>query len=165
MTTLVDQIAGNWSCGMASVHLMGQLRGCLIKQAVEHLLGIGAALLCQHRLNATCLNLLLNCWNTPTYRCTGLLLLLFQPMKRNSKSKKSLTRILHSAHKCLAWQCLATTFWNIEKHARMSSSGLFLSCFCMFIVFLYVDGCNYLVQVPVVLRKFLPSLFMSSEKQ
>ena len=25
--TLVDQIAGNWSCGMPSVHLMGQLRG------------------------------------------------------------------------------------------------------------------------------------------
>ena len=27
MTTLVDQIAGNCSCGMVSAHLMGQLRG------------------------------------------------------------------------------------------------------------------------------------------
>ena len=27
MVTLADQIAGNWSCGMASVHLMGQLGG------------------------------------------------------------------------------------------------------------------------------------------
>jgi len=47
----------------------------------------------------------------------------------------------------------------------MSSAGLFLSFISMFIVFLYMDGCNYLVQVPEVLWKFLPSLFMSSEKQ
>ena len=31
MMVLVDQIAGNSSCRMASVHLMGQLKGCLIK--------------------------------------------------------------------------------------------------------------------------------------
>ena len=34
-------------------------KGCLLKQAMEHLLGIGAALLPQHRLNATCSNRLL----------------------------------------------------------------------------------------------------------
>ena len=37
----------------------GSTKGCLIKQAMEHLLGIGAALLRQHRLNATCSNRLL----------------------------------------------------------------------------------------------------------
>ena len=90
----LTKLAGNCSCGMASAHLMGQhgpTKGCLTKQAMERLLGIGAALLGQHRLNATCLNVLLNRWNTPTYRCTGLLLLLFQLMKSNSKSKKKLT--------------------------------------------------------------------------
>ena len=54
---LVDQIAGNSSCRMASVHLMGQLKGCLIKHGhgafAWHL---GIALLGQHRLNATCSN-------------------------------------------------------------------------------------------------------------
>ena len=37
----------------------GPTMWCLIKQAMEHLLGIGAALLRQHRLNATCSNHLL----------------------------------------------------------------------------------------------------------
>ena len=50
-------------------------------------------------------------------------------------------RILDSAcpgqelHKCLAWQCLATTVWNIVKHAGMSSARLFL--FCYFVHLLY----------------------------
>ena len=67
----------------------------------------------------------------PTYWCTNLLLLLFQFMKRNSKSKKKLPRILYSAcpgqelHKCLAWQCLATTVWNIVKHGKTSSARSF----------------------------------------
>ena len=106
-------------------------------------------------------------WNPmPTHCCTNLLLFLFQSMKSNSK--KILRRILHSAcpgqelHKCLDRQCLATTFWNIVKHARMSSAWLFL---CMFIVFLYMDGCNYLVQAAAVLWDFLPLLCISSEKQ
>ena len=56
---LVDQIAGNirelklWYGFCA---LDGPTKGCLLKQAMEHLLGIGAALLRQHRLNATCSN-------------------------------------------------------------------------------------------------------------
>ena len=37
----------------------GPTTGCLIKQAMEHLLLIGASLLCQHCLNATCSNGLL----------------------------------------------------------------------------------------------------------
>ena len=56
---LVDQIAGNirelklWYGFCA---LDGPTKGCLLKQPMEHLLGIGAALLRQHRLNATCSN-------------------------------------------------------------------------------------------------------------
>ena len=56
---LVDRIAGNirelklWYGFCA---LDGPTKGCLLKQPMEHLLGIGAALLRQHRLNATCSN-------------------------------------------------------------------------------------------------------------
>ena len=78
-------------------------------------------------------------WNPmPTHWCTNLLLFLFQSMKGNSKTIPP--RILYSAcpgqelHKCLDRQCLATTFWNIVKHARMSSAWLFLCMFyCIFV--------------------------------
>ena len=104
-------------------------------------------------------------WNPmPTRWCANLLLLLFQCMKSNSQ--KIPPRILYPAcpgqelHKCLDWQCLATTVWSIVKHARMSLARLFL---CMFIVFLCMDGCNYLVQAAAVLWDYLPSLCMSGE--
>ena len=108
---------------------------------------------CRHRRNPM-----------PTRWCANLLLLLFQSMKSNSQ--KIPPRILYPTcpgqelHKCLDWQCLATTVWSIVKHARMSLARLFL---CMFIVFLYMDGCNYLVQAAAVLWDYLPSLCMSGE--
>ena len=84
---------------------------------------------CWHRWNP-----MPTCWSTNLL----LLLLLFQPMKSNSKSQKIPPRILYSAcpgqelHKCLA-----ATVWNIVKHAGMSSARLFPFCYFVIVRLLY----------------------------
>ena len=143
MMILVDQIAGNSSCRMASVHLMGQLKGCLIK----------------HGHGAFAWHLGSSAWSTPS-QCNMFESLVhtvetpcphidvqicccfcFNLWKGTPSPRKKLPRVLYSAcpgqelHKCLAWQCLATTVWNIVKHGKASSAR----SFCLF-VFLFLYG-------------------------